>query len=159
VNFFNKYILSGLLFGILFGLVTKSAISGIIGGILFGLIISVFVKKQIKNFEKIKDEISKENTIIFDGAANHFMGKEAVGGWLYLTDKLLIFISHNNNIQNHEMIIPLAIIQKVEKYLTLGVVPNGLKIISVDEEDKFVVNDRKKWIQLLQQKFENNIDI
>lgn len=159
MNFFNKYILSGLLFGIIFGFVMRDVIFGVLGGIIFGLFISILIKKQIKNFEKIKDEISKENKIIFDGPANHFFGKEAVGGWLYLTDKLLIFISHNNNMQNHEMIIPIAIIKKVEKYLTLGVVPNGLKIISIDEEDKFVVNDRKKWIQLLQPQSEDNINI
>lgn len=159
MNFFNKYILSGLLFGIIFGLVTRNIISGIVGGILFGLAISVFIKEEVKYFEKIKDEISKDHKIIFHGYANHFMGREAVGGWLYLTDKLLIFISHNNNNQNHEMIIPIAIIQKVEKYLTLGLVPNGLKIISIDGEDKFVVNDRKKWIQLLQPQFDDSINI
>ena len=159
MDFFNKYILSGLLFGIIFGFIMRDVIYGIVGGILFGLSISILMKRQIKYFEKIKDEISKENKVIFDGYANHFMGKEAVGGWLYLTDKLLIFISHNNNSQNHEMVIPIAIIKKVEKYLTLGLVPNGLKIISIDAEDKFVVNDRKKWIQLLQPQFDDNINI
>ena len=41
-------------------------------------------------------------TMLRNGPANHFVGVEGVGGWLYLTSGRLYFRSHSLNIQNHE---------------------------------------------------------
>ena len=47
------------------------------------------------------------DTVGGDVYSQHFKGAESVGGWLYLTEDELIFISHNFNIQKHKIAIPL----------------------------------------------------
>ena len=84
--------------------------------------------------------------LIHQGGANHFKGIEAVGGKLYLYQDLLHFKSHEFNIQTHSLLIPLNEIKEVGFYNTLGLIPNGLKIIWGDgKTEKFVVQKRKLW--------------
>jgi hypothetical protein len=87
-----------------------------------------------------------EQTIIHSGKANHFKNIEAVGGNLYLFADKLRFKSHSINIQNHELIINLNQIKEVSFFNSLGLVPNGLAIKTIDgKTEKFVVNGRKVW--------------
>jgi len=84
------------------------------------------------------------------GAANHFKGIEAVGGWLYLTPDEIIFNSHTINIQAHQTVIPLNKVAEVKPVLTLGIIPNGLLIKTKDGIiERFVVFNRKKWINTI----------
>lgn len=147
------FLLAGIPFGTLIGLfmgITSNLLVGIMAGsfsgVLFGLFISAFVIKQSKKLKKRSSELIGSNNIIFEGGANHFVGVESVGGWLCLTAKELIFISHNFNVQNHQTAIPLNQISEVNTSLTLGV-PNGLKIVTNSGVEKFVVYGRKKWVQ------------
>lgn len=85
--------------------------------------------------------------IIKEGVANHFKGIESVGGRLFLTNQRIYFISHNLNIQNHELSIPLDQILEVGKRNTLGIVPNGMFInLKTGESEKFVIWGRNDWI-------------
>jgi hypothetical protein len=62
-----------------------------------------------------------------------------------LTDKLQ-FQSHKFNIQNYRLSIDLKQIKEVTFYNTLGIIPNGLKIFTIDEKtEKFVLIDRQLW--------------
>lgn len=78
--------------------------------------------------------------------ANHFKGAEGVGGWLYLTKDELIFKSHNINIQNHKLAMPLNQIASVKTSFSLGFIPNGLQVVTNDGVEKFVVFNRKEWV-------------
>ena len=131
--------------------IIKSLISSILAGLFTGIIVawladkfltsSIFTKPPKFNFEN-------EEVIHFQTPANHFKGIEAVGGFLCLTNKRLLFKSHNLNIQNHELSIILSDITTVDRYKTLGIINNGLAIrLSNDETEKFVVDKAKQWIE------------
>ncbi len=106
----------------------------------------------------MKIELQENEKIIKEGAANHFQGLESVGGKLYLTNRRVVFNSHNLNIQIHQISIPFNKIKKVEKRMSLGIVPNGLLIKTIDgKEEKFVVWGRSKWRTLIEQKVANEL--
>jgi hypothetical protein len=145
-------ILAGLAFSILFGFVLAfqynarfAFIAGPISGLAFGLIIYFFItSKTVKQQTQIENLDGQ--VIIHSGGANHFKNGEAAGGKLYLLSNRLHFKSHQFNIQNHECIIELQQIKAVNIYNTLGLIPNGLSIITLNEhKEKFVVNNRKFW--------------
>lgn len=146
-TFLSAGIPFGFIIGIFTGFLTNAylgILTAIILGFSFGLLIIIFVS--------IQSQKSKKNTegknIVMEGAANHFMGTESVGGWLYLTTEEIVFKSHSMNIQTHETVIPLKQITEVKTSLTVGFVPNGMEIITISGVvEKFVVNKRKIWIQ------------
>ncbi|WP_254157665.1 hypothetical protein [Chryseosolibacter indicus] len=86
---------------------TESIFAGIVSGLFFGLFFrKIFTstykrlgEKQLKQIVIILDE---DEELIKEAGANHFKGKEAVGGKLALTNKRLVFKSHKLNLQNHE---------------------------------------------------------
>ena len=143
---------AGLAFGLLFGLfiavymgIQYAIIGGIATGLLFGIMIYLFVNsKTVQQQTEIRQVEGKD--ILHSGGANHFINREAVGGKLYLSKQALIFKSHNFNIQNHALEIPLDQIYQVCYFNPLGIIPNGLKIVLSDRSfEKFVVSGRKKW--------------
>lgn len=145
-------ILAGIAFGILFGLflavrfdTSYALIAGPISGIAFGTALYFFVtSKTFKKQTQIENVDGKP--IIRSGRANHFINGEAVGGKLYLLTDKLQFQSHSFNIQNHGQIIELQEIKEVSFYNTLGLIPNGLSITTLDgQTEKFVVNGRQLW--------------
>ncbi len=84
--------------------------------------------------------------VIKQGAANHFVGIESVGGQLYLTNERLFYKSHNINFNNHELNIPLKNIKKTIYCRTFFVVPNGLKIhLKNGKIEQFVLWKKKQW--------------
>jgi hypothetical protein len=145
-------IFSGLSFGLLFGLfqafsrdINYALIAGPISGLLFGITIYFFVtSKRVKRQTQIKN--SDDKTIVYSGGANHFVNVEAVGGKLYLLTDKLQFQSHSFNIQNHGLIIEIEQIKDVSFYNTLGLIPNGLAITTLNgKKEKFVVSNRRLW--------------
>jgi hypothetical protein len=144
-------VLAGIAFALFFGIyltfssgLKNALIAGPIAGIVFGLSMYLFISsKKVKTQTQI-DVDDKE--ILYSGAANHFVNTEGVGGKLYLLNDKIVFKSHGFNIQNHEQRIDLNEVDGVIFYNTLGIIPNGLKIVlrnSVSE--KFVVNNRQQW--------------
>lgn len=95
-------------------------------------------------------ESMQNEKVYFDVFANLFKGVEAVGGKLKVTDSRLIFKSHSVNIQTGTTEIIMEQIAKVEKRNTLGIVPNGMSIITKDgTEHKFVLWNRSRIIDLI----------
>jgi hypothetical protein len=145
-------VLAGLAFALLFGLFLAvrvdshfALIAGPISGLVFGTALYFFVtSKTVKNQTQIKN--LDGNPILHSGGANHFVKHEAVGGKLYLLTDKLQFQSHGFNIQNHGQIIDLRQIKEVNFYNTLGLVPNGLAVTTLDGQiEKFVVSNRRLW--------------
>lgn len=134
--------INGFLFGITIGLV-----GGLIAGVLFGFCMRIFVNMQTKKIEPLRRQIAEQHRIVFDGGANHFLNKEGVGGWLFLTPELLLFKSHNFNIQNHELSIPISIIKSAIPCKFFKFAKTGLKIEKTDGTlETFVVNNPNEWI-------------
>jgi hypothetical protein len=145
-------VFAGLAFGLLFGLFLAvrfdpyyALIAGPISGLAFGTVLYFFVtSKTVKKQTQIKNLDS--TPILHSGGANHFVNGEAVGGKLYLLTDKLQFKSHGFNIQNHEQMIDLKQIKEVNFYNTLGLVPNGLAVTTLNGKiEKFVVSNRRLW--------------
>ena len=78
----------------------------------------------------------------------YMMGKEGVGGWMFLLHDTLYFKSHQQNIQVHELQIPLSYIRKLKctKSGLRGIFRTGLDVELMDGRvEKYVVNDTKIW--------------
>lgn len=94
--------------------------------------------------------------IYFDVLANLFIGPEAVGGKLKITDRRLVFKSHDFNIQTGTIEILIEQIAEVKKRNTLGIVPNGMSIITKDGiKYKFVLWRRSKIIDFISKHINN----
>jgi hypothetical protein len=74
-----------------------------------------------------------------------------VGGWLYLTDQRLVFLSHGFNIQEHKLSIPLEEIVEARPCATARIIPNGLRIVTTEGEERFVVEGRRSWADEIEQ--------
>lgn len=100
----------------------------------------------------MKIQLQENESIIKEGAANHFKDIESVGGRLFLTNQRLYFNSHSLNVQIHELSIPYSEIRSVGKRNTLFIVPNGMYIeLQNGKNEKFVLWGRAKWIQEIEQ--------
>lgn len=137
--------------------ILESLISGLLFGILSGFLFGVSLGRFARYFESskfventTKIDIEVDENILFQTGANHFKGIEGVGGKLYLTNKRLVFKSHKLNIQTHELSIDLADIKNVERSQTIGLIDNGLTVISGNNKtDKFVVEKANEWVTRL----------
>lgn len=138
---YNSVIKSGLTISI----IVSTLIGGLVVGLLFAWIMQYTAKKL---FKKIIIETADNENIIKEGGANHFKGKEGVGGKLVLTDKRLIFKSHKFNIQNHQENIDLGQVQNLRTTKTLGILENGLTLeLTTSDRHKFIVDEPTDWIE------------
>ena len=110
--------LSGLLYGFFMGLFFKNIVIGIIVGVLFGAIfaacIAIFSKKFEKKSECLRAEISQVRKIICEGPATHINGKNAIGGWMFLSEDAIEFYPHKMNVGGENMAILIDDITNVE---------------------------------------------
>lgn len=153
----KKSIFAGLFFGVMMGIFMAifnlimqqqlHFIPALISGIIFGVTIYLFTSSR--QFEKQTKIDAEESEIVYSDHANHFLNLESVGGKLYLLRNQLIFKSHMANWQNHQLIIDLKDIDKIDYFSTLGIIPNGLKIEVHGKVEKFIVSDRQTWKSLI----------
>lgn len=145
--FFKRYILPGLVFGLGFGLIEflfygifKGIFAFIFCGVFFGLALSIYRVIQINKSKQIKNEILEKNIVIFDGPVDFYKG------WLFLTDNSIILKHYK-----FEATVFFDSIQKIKKYSRFFA-PNGLIITSNDKTYKFIMENRRKFIALLEEK-------
>ncbi len=115
-----------------------------------------FMQANVGQSELVKDvttiNADPDEEIIFQTGANHFQAWEAVGGKLYLTNKRLIFKSHNMNIQKQELMIPLSDIKEISRYKVYRLSNNGMIIYLKDlRKEKFALTDIDECYSLLSQ--------
>jgi hypothetical protein len=156
LQFIKMAALAGVPFGLLMGLFFSipsinpfalgpfGLVLGLAAGVLFGLLAAGFVAWQRSRFTREAPCMEGEQ-LVKQGPANHFRGPEGVGGWLYLTDKRLLFRSHCFNVQNHEVSMPLDEIVESEVCSTAWIIPNGLRVLTVQKTERFVVEGRHSW--------------
>lgn len=156
-------LLSGLLFGLPMGVfytwqsgrpavgIATGLAAGLLFGSLFTFLIRRFAERQSSRFEATRPEFGDER-IWMEGPANHFKGAEGVGGYLWLTDRRVHFMSHAFNIQNHEWLCLLPEIKDVQAVKTLGLFDNGLRITTdAGEIHRLVVNNSRQWAESIRQ--------
>jgi hypothetical protein len=132
----------------------QDIVPGILTGLVLGLLSAVFFGATMHWFTKKTDKVVQINLLpgerlLFQTRANHFKGMEAVGGKLTLTDQRLVFKSHYLNIQAHLFSIPLQNIENAQRYKSIGIINNGLKLIVNGEEERFVVDKADEWVSRL----------
>jgi hypothetical protein len=156
----KSFMYSSLAFGIpmaLFFALQYGAAYGIpIGlacGVAFGALISGFAMYQAKKFTANRP-LDAGETLLHEGGANHFASGEAAGGWMYMTDHRLLFVSHAMNAHAHTLSIPAGDIVTATKGNTFGVIPNQLAItLGNGRTEKFVVFGAKEWATLIGEQF------
>jgi hypothetical protein len=117
----------------------------VLAGLSFGLGMGLFVAYQRRRF-LAEHLVPDDESLLHQGGANHFVGVEGVGGWLYLTDRALWFKSHEINIQRHKLEIPLTQIYTIVPCRSAWVIPNALVVHTHDgRSERFVVTGRRTW--------------
>lgn len=139
----------GILCSIMFGSLLKGLILGIIGGIFFAAVMVLFIAILSARKDKLRERYGIEGTVLYDGAANHMVNKEAVGGWIFLMEDRLCFVSHAINITVGEWSVPYSDIADVTKGKMIRSIAVHLKNGTVEE---FVVNNGNEWIAILKEK-------
>ncbi|MBQ4537837.1 MAG: hypothetical protein II994_09525 [Lachnospiraceae bacterium] len=145
---FNQNVILGLILGVLLDMVA-AVLFGTACGLIYGLIMANFLKKKAQEFAPVREAFRAQGCLFFDDVANHMMGKEGVGGWMFILTDSLYFKSHQQNVQVHEQRIPLVSIRRVTctKSGMRGMFSSGLDIELADGRvEKYVVNDRKIWM-------------
>lgn len=141
---------TSIIVGIIIGLVVDVILAlgfGVACGLLYGFLMYAFTKQKAKAFAPMRDTFIAQKRLFYDGAANHRMGKESVGGWMFLLNDTLYFKSHQQNVQVHEFGIPLANIKKVEGH-KIFIYNTGLTVELLDGSiEKYTINNQKMWIQ------------
>lgn len=103
----------------------------------------------------VRPQHSQQNEVervVAKFAANLWRGSEAVGGRIVMTDQRLLFESHKINTMRAPASIPYRQISNVARTRTLGIVPNGLIILTIDgTEYRFVVDNRNRIIELIRE--------
>ena len=129
----------------------RSVFASLFAGLVVGLLLSWFTDKYLvfSFFAKAANfDLENKEDIVLKNQANSLTNSVGIGGHLCLTDKRLIFKSYSSDKNNYEWTINLTDISGVEKFRTLGLVNNGIKIISNEKVvSKFVVDKQKQWIQ------------
>lgn len=75
-------------------------------------------------------------------------GLEGVGGNIILTRKAFHFRPHGVNFQTETLTIPYKKIKTIERFSKLGVIPNGLRVVTKSgDEHEFVVFSRDEIIE------------
>lgn len=130
-----------------FVMILIGGMSGAFFGTIFGMVFLSLVKKTGKKwYDKIGVSLDEDEKAVMIGPGNHFIGKEAVGGKLVLTNRRLIFKSHKMNFNNHGIAFPLSDIKELSE--------NRKKILNVqfnlNGKHKFTVDSAKEWITAIQ---------
>lgn len=159
-KFLKVTVATGLPFGILWGGFMRLAMGPSFGlgvalaaGTLFGLMMAGFqawMSDSKRRSKQMPFESRAGETVVHEGPANHKLGLEYRGGWLFLTNERLAFRPHAMNIQKDTLDLERADLAKIDLVATLGVVPNGLLVTTRDgKEQRFVVVERSEWAKAL----------
>lgn len=141
--------------GLAFGMLTGPSLSYLVGspagiylglavGLSLGLLVAACDEWQRSQFSR-DSPCEEGEALVTQGPALHFRNWEAVGGWLYLTDRRLIFRAHGFNVQDPELTIPLEEIREVKNCWMAWILPDGLRIVTVNGTESFVVQGRHVW--------------
>lgn len=158
--FFAIYVLIMLGFDWGFDGIIKRWDSYLIKGLLYSLFLSGLMYYSIKKFTKkvelkLQIPLAEGEELEAHGVANMFLGKEAIGGKLGLTKDTLVFHSHKFNIQKNTVRIPFEDIKSVKPCKVMWILNNGIEVKTQTDRCVFVVNDRKTWLRVIQDKIKN----
>lgn len=155
--FFTIYVLIMLGFDWLFDGAIKSWENYLLKGLIYSLLLSGLMYYSIKTLTKrvelkLQIPLAEGEELEAYGVANMFLGKEAIGGKLGITEDTLVFHSHKFNIQKSTIRIPFEEIKSLKPCKVMWILSNGIEVRTDTERCVFVVNDRKAWLEVIKQK-------
>ncbi|MGL4582163.1 MAG: GRAM domain-containing protein [Flavobacterium sp.] len=155
--FFIIYVLIMLGFDWLFDGAIKSWENYLLKGLIYSLLLSGLMYYSIKTLTKrvelkLQIPLAEGEELQAYGVANMFLGKEAIGGKLGITEDTLVFHSHKFNIQKSTIRIPFEDIKSIKPCKVMWILSNGIEVRTAAERCVFVVNDRKAWLEVIKQK-------
>lgn len=155
--FFTIYVLIMLGFDWLFDGAIKSWENYLLKGLIYSLLLSGLMYYSIKTLTKrvelkLQIPLAEGEELEAYGVANMFLGKEAIGGKLGITEDTLVFHSHKFNIQRSTIRIPFEDIKSIKPCKVMWILSNGIEVKTDAERCVFVVNDRKAWLEVIKQK-------
>lgn len=127
------------------------ALGGVAFGTIMGGVLLLATRKARKDSAALLAGAGLEpgERVLEDGPANR-QQKVAVGGWLYLTDRRLIFRPHGMNLGfGSPLDLPLGQIAEVSPYNVAWILPTGLAVARRDgATERFVVwqGARAAWL-------------
>ena len=99
--------------------------------------------------QSLKQNVPEE--MLAEQGANLFRGIEAVGGRIFVTNKMIKFKAHLINLQSMPTEFPIDNIERIERKKSLGLISNQMVIILKSGlEYKFVVNNRDNLINIIE---------
>ena len=130
-----------------------------IQGIIYGLIFSIFFPYLFGKFAlsfskkvKIIPNLASKEIIEIEGPASLILGKERVGGKIFLTNEKMIFKSHEFNIQKGQTEIKYSEIIELLKIKMNSFFDNGIRLKTQNEKSfDFIVNERDLWVEKLKE--------
>jgi hypothetical protein len=92
--------------------------------------------------------------VVIEGSTNFFRGWEAVGGWLALSPRWLVFVSHRLNWHGGRLLLPVSRIRGAKscwaQFLGVPLLPNAIAVSMVEgREYRFVVYERHQWVSAI----------
>jgi hypothetical protein len=154
-TFLSTSIPFGLFMGLYYALImsyntTSIVILSLGSGVFFGLCMTALVASPGLK-QSATPQFHSDEHILKSSPANHVSRLITIGGWLYLTNKRLIFQSHTFVQPSYERIFSLATITDAQPSMTAWIVPNGLTITTRDGQiERFVVAQRQEWSAAIQ---------
>ena len=152
--FFGFSIPMGIFLSIISMSVVKGVILGVISGLLFAGVLIIFIAYVAAGKDKLKERYGINEQAFYDGGASYIMDKVSIGGWMYMFDERLCFLSHKINVHVGQIIIPYQDIYSVTK-------GRKWRRITIKTKDgkcgEFVVNEADEWVDMLQKKISNNL--
>ena len=146
----------GLFLSLLFMSVWKGIILGVIGGLLFASVLVAFIAYIAAGKDRLKERYGIQEQAFYDGGASYIMDKVSVGGWMYLFEDRLCFLSHAINVQVGEIVIPYQDMTSVAK----GTRWRRIAIQTKDgKSGEFVVNEADEWVEILQSRIAPNVQM
>lgn len=134
---------------ILYRNIEEAFFLGILAGFIFALGMVLFklvIKKTMRHYY---NELIKNNNVIYNSPANLLKGKNAIGGWMFITEDSIYFYAHRINLDcsNSKILFSEIDSVKVDKMI------NYIIIKTKDQNYiKIAVNDRKNVIKLIESK-------
>jgi hypothetical protein len=131
------------------GLTTGEFLKAVVTTVLVGFGLPPAMNSLGKRlYAKVIIDLNSAEIVVREGGANHFKGAEGVGGKLALTNKRLVFKSHQLNVQNHAESFLLENVRQVAAVKTWNLFKNGLRVMLTNNEvHQFVVDEPAEWIR------------
>lgn len=141
----------GLLCSVLFRSIFKGLLLGIVGGLLFAGMMTAFLVILSARKNNLLKRFGIRGTVQYDGPANHYVNKKAIGGWIFLMEDRFCFAPHAFNYFADLWSVP---------YSEIAEAANGKKARTITlrlrngETHDFIVNYRNEWVTLLKRQIQ-----